>query len=599
MARFSNSPGPLLSEAISYAFGRSAASTPRLEPVPAGAKWFPRALALVCLVFALLVPVRAAHAGNSYTWSGQGDGSTFSDAANWSPSGVPTDGDVITVAQLPGGPAYVENTPSISLAQVNLGTGGHLYGAGVLTVDTFGWSGGTLGMDLTVTTEMSVSGTGSNNIKAANKTLLYPNQRVTLTTQGISNFLDDGELLLSYANWVNDGTANLGNALVSGGGCCVNPNQLVNHGTLSSAGATLQYLRLDETATGVISGGDLILDSGDHIVRGGSINAGADLKSQSSVVTLTGGVTTLGGTLTIDGSSEIWQAGTLQGTGLVRWLQGTIYATLTVNAPFEASGSGTKTVNSTPGRGGGTLVLQKASTVMPPAGSSLTLASAGGTVATLRNQGTLTLKSGSIMGAGCCTLAPVVNNVGTIVANPGAGNTVGLLNLAARSSGKITAKSGTLAFSGVAPSITGGTFTLGGGAVSVPSSTPLTLTGGKLAGSGTVHGPVTNTAGTVAPGGSAIGTLTVDAYQQASGATLAIQVATLTSADRLVVTGAAALGGTLAVTKKGTATVAPGTIPVLAAGSLTGTFAQVTGLGLLGSGWRVVYTSTGVRLVKP
>jgi hypothetical protein len=563
--------------------------TRRLETMPAAAKWIAGALA--CLVFALpFASVGPAAASTTYTWTGQGDGFSFGSPANWSPSGVPADGDAIEVARLDGGPAHVEGTPSISLLAVTLGEGGSLYGAGLLTTTQFNWTGGTLGIDLTVTGPMIVSG---SDLKAANKTLHHTG-RVTLTAQGVTTVSGSGELLLSFADLVNEGTMSLGNALVSGGGCCSDPNSLVNLGTLSSAGAVLQFLRLDETATGEISGGNLILDSGDHLLRGGSIDGGATLSSQASKVTLTGGVTTLGGTLSIDGSSQLWGSGTLQGPGLVRWLQGTIYASLTVNAGFEASGSGTKTVNGTPGRGGGTLVLQKASTVSTP----VTLSSAGG-VATLRNQGTLTLTSASITGASCCTTPPVVNNAGTIVADPGAGNTAGLLNLATRSSGQVLAKSGTLAFSGVAPTITGGTFTLGGGDVSVPSSAPLTLTGGRLSGQGTVHGPVKNTAGRVTPGGTAIGSLTVDAYQQASGATLGIQVASLTSADRLVVTGAAALGGTLAVSKLGTATVRPGTITVLTAASRTGTFAHLTGLAQLGSGWRVVLNATGVRLVKP
>jgi hypothetical protein len=568
--------------------------TRRLETMPAVARFI--AGVLVCVVFALpLASAPPAGASTTYTWNGQGDGFTFGNAANWSPAGVPADGDAIEVARLPGGPAHVEQTPSISLAAVTLGEGGSLYGPGVLTTGQFTWTGGTLGIDLTVTGPMTVSG---SDLKAANKTLLHQG-RVTITAQGLTTFIGDGELLLSYAVLVNEGTMNLGDALVSGGGCCTDPNSLVNLGTLSSAGAVLQFLRLDQAGTGEISGGDLVLDRGDHLLRGGSIDGGANLSSQGSVLTLTGGVTALGGTLTIDGSSAIWGSGTLRGPGLVRWLQGTIYASLTVNAAFEASGSGTKTVNSTPGRGGGNLVLQGVSTVMTPAAASLTLASAGGAVATLRNESTLTLKSGSITGAGCCTAAPVVNNVGTIVADPGAGNTVGLLNLAARSSGRVQTKSGTLAFSGVAPAITGGTFTLAGGDVSVPSSAPLTLMGGRLSGQGTVHGPVKNTAGTVTPGGSAIGRITLDAYQQASGATLGIQVASLTTADRLVVTGAAALGGTLAVAKLGTATVQRGTVTVMTARSRTGTFTHVTGLAQLGSGWRVALTSTGVRLVKP
>jgi hypothetical protein len=85
-------------------------------------------------------------------------------------------------------------------------------------------------------------------------------------------------------------------------------------------------------------------------------------------------------------------------------------------------------------------------------------------------------------------------------------------------------KSGTLAFAGVAPVINGGSFALSGGAVTVPASRPLTLSGGRLSGVGVVHGPVRNTAGVVAPGGAAIGTITVGTFQQGTGGRLEVQV---------------------------------------------------------------------------
>ena len=76
-------------------------------------------------------------------------------------------------------------------------------------------------------------------------------------------------------------------------------------------------------------------------------------------------------------------------------------------------------------------------------------------------------------------------------------------------------------------------------------------------------------------------------------------MSTRTSADRLIVSGKATLAGTLAIAKLGTATVAPGTIPLLTATTRQGTFASVSGLGTLGSGWRVAYAAAAVRLVKP
>ena len=78
----------------------------------------------------------------------------------------------------------------------------------------------------------------------------------------------------------------------------------------------------------------------------------------------------------------------------------------------------------------------------------------------------------------------------------------------------------------------------------------VTLNGGTLAGSGTVDGSVTNNGGTVAPGGSP-GILTITgSYTQGAGGTLRIEIDGLTVGteyDRLAVTGAASLDGTLAI----------------------------------------------------
>ena len=79
----------------------------------------------------------------------------------------------------------------------------------------------------------------------------------------------------------------------------------------------------------------------------------------------------------------------------------------------------------------------------------------------------------------------------------------------------------------------------------------LELSGGTLNGTGTVKGDVQNDDGIVAPGKSP-GILTVDGnFTQAAGGTLAIEIGGTTpgtGADRLVVTGIATMGGTLALT---------------------------------------------------
>ncbi len=106
------------------------------------------------------------------------------------------------------------------------------------------------------------------------------------------------------------------------------------------------------------------------------------------------------------------------------------------------------------------------------------------------------------------------------------------------------------------------------------------LAGGIFKGTGTLTGQLQNDGGTVAPGDSP-GVLTVTNFTQGPGGTLAMEIGGVTVGsenDRLVVTGTANLGGTLALTP------IFGFVPdlsfdydVLTSGSQVGTFATVTG----------------------
>ena len=104
---------------------------------------------------------------------------------------------------------------------------------------------------------------------------------------------------------------------------------------------------------------------------------------------------------------------------------------------------------------------------------------------------------------------------------------------------------------------------------------PLTMTGGTLKGTGTVRS-VMNTGGTVAPGNSP-GTLTVSGdFTQGAGGTLETELAgtAVDAFDRLVVGGAATLGGTVKVLPSFAA--APGdSFKVVQSGSRSGEFATV------------------------
>lgn len=104
------------------------------------------------------------------------------------------------------------------------------------------------------------------------------------------------------------------------------------------------------------------------------------------------------------------------------------------------------------------------------------------------------------------------------------------------------------------------------------------LNGGQLTGSGTVQGDLTNGA-TVAPSPSPATINVTGNYTQSSAGALSAQV-TSTGADKLAVTGTAALDGGLQIsTASGFTPTVGQQFQVLTGSSVSGTFATTTGLG--------------------
>ena len=122
---------------------------------------------------------------------------------------------------------------------------------------------------------------------------------------------------------------------------------------------------------------------------------------------------------------------------------------------------------------------------------------------------------------------------------------------------------------------------------------PLDLQGGSLSGVGTIYGDVSNTGASVEPGTSA-GTLTINGnYTQAAGGTLHIQLAGTGQYDRLNLSGAATLDGTLYVEPTdGFAPEVGQQFTILTCASRTGEFATVSGPG----NYDVTYNATSIVL---
>ncbi len=217
---------------------------------------------------------------------------------------------------------------------------------------------------------------------------------------------------------------------------------------------------------------------------------------------------------------------------------------------------------------------------------------APGTGQTLDFGGGLTLQPGGTLG-GTGTAGGAISNEGGAV-SPTTG-TLTLSGTLTQSSGQTAVQPGETLAIGGAHSQSGGTTTIDGAltatshAISGGTLTangtvggPVTLTAaGVLDGNGQVNGNVANQSGTVRPGNSP-GRLTVNGtYAQHANGTLQVDVAGLTAAtefDQLVVTGAATLGGTLAiVSANGFDPAVTDTFPIVTSAARTGTFATLTG----------------------
>jgi T5SS/PEP-CTERM-associated repeat protein len=220
---------------------------------------------------------------------------------------------------------------------------------------------------------------------------------------------------------------------------------------------------------------------------------------------------------------------------------------------------------------------------------------------------------GQVISSGGSVIGDYISSIGTVIVD-GAGSTwtqggdlvigngnVGSLSITSGGSmstggavnvgvAQFSISSATVDGSGSTWTITGGlnlgssdgtgTLTVrNGGLVSVGS--PLSIGAlGTLQGDGTISGTVTN-GGLVAPGAT-IGALTINGnYTQTAAGTLAIELAGQASFDRLLVSGSAALDGTIAVALSGGFTPTLGeTFSVLTFPSESGDFATYTGLSI-------------------
>jgi len=504
------------------------------------------AIAAGLLTGGLLAP-GAAFASTTESWTGGGDGHSWTDGNNWSGS-VPQNGDSVTIAPTASQVSpHVTDMPGGTSVQDLSMTNASLSGGAVTVNGDFTWSvsqgQNTLDAPLTVKGSATISGAGKKITLAQ------------MTFDGHTDVSGAGVLETEFSGAAirNAGRFELEpGASVEANACCSNPNKFISTGILAmpaSAGgtATLGFMGLSIGGTVALgSGSTLDVIAGPATFSPGAVvdNGGTLAFDLGETVKLAPGVTiSHGTTVELTGNAAFTGVGGFTGTGRFLWSGGHIEGNLDIgqSSTTTISGTGTKDMFSPNGKPI-TLTLRGHTTVSGTGPVHL------GTAANLDNKGKLTAKPGTTFEAGICCVNPDrFTNDGTLtVAASRKPTTIAYLTFLNRGTVKLT--SGKLVVDVLSYTQTSGITNLTGGSLSSPL--PVLIKGGILTGHGTVGAAVVN-GGTINPS-TTRGVLTVNgSYQQTRSGTFATVLTGTTPGRKfgqLVVTGAAKLAGTIKVT---------------------------------------------------
>jgi fibronectin-binding autotransporter adhesin len=491
------------------------------------------AAAVAAAVAALGTAAPAFAAGGvSYTWVGssqdpRADNHSWTDARNWSPNGVPGDGDSVSIAD-PNAThcvAQVDDVPTVSVVNFSITAtmcSSSITGGKLTVTGSFTWNGGTISTPTTITAGAvgTISGTNSH-ISTLSAELDVAG---TLTLAGVP---DAGASNTGGLRIVNPYVLHVlpGGTLNSAGAnavqylsCCNSPAKIVNDGTLhvSAGDLVVRAVEVDQNGTlSADSGGRLVtvgapVTAGTGATYSGTggwkISNGAKAKLSGSQTINSGFHLELGG-LDVDAGVQLGGTATLSGGGVLDWTGGTIEGNLTIAHGMTVHVSG-------PHTGNGKRFLSGQDGVSSLAASTLVNHGAvtvdqGATVLT-GNQarlvnaadGTLTLAPGTQFGTISCCNSPsrIVNN-GRLVVPSGVTTAPVLLSGVAyqASGGSTSVARGRVLRVSLAPSSLTATSITGGGALAVDAPT---AAGGTIGlGAGTVLA--------LQPGGSVDGTATI------------------------------------------------------------------------------------------
>lgn len=539
------------------------------------------------------------------------DGSpvTTSDGASYNGDGgwLLEDGTKATFA----GTQNIGSGFALELGGLTVNAGAQLGGTATLTgAGAFNWTGGTIEGNLTIAHGFAVHAAGAHTDNGkrvlSGQDGLAGNIASTFTNHGTVTF-DTGAGVLTAANAqlvnASDGRLNLAPGThFTALGCCVNPNKVINHGTLAvPTGSSTDPAWLDGVAyqsdktTSIAPGRQLLLDSAPSSLTSATVSSGGTLAVAAP--------TAVSGTINVGTNTSLQlQAGgslngtaTIGGVGTLRWIGGSTSGDVAVSATGGTSITGTVQKYVSNINGGATpskLTLKSKTTI--GAGTSVTnnVINVG--------QSTLTLAATTSIANFVDIYAGTLVNTGSLTLNAGSTGTIQRTGGPFSNHGVVTVHSGTFLHTAGYTQYSGTTNLRSGTKLTdVYTSRSITIKGGVLEGTGTINEGVMHSGGTVRPGGTGTGTLRITgAYSEGANATLAIDLSS-TARDRLAVRGAVTLQGHL--TAHNLATYAPhaGVKYTVVTGQsvVYGLTCMLTSGHNSASGhWAVSHTSTAVAL---
>ena len=466
-------------------------------------------------------------------WTGAGEGDFWNVAENWRMGTVPDGGTNVRIVDGTSTVTLSSGSYEIGILSVAAGNalsvaGGSLTILDVSTADSLSLAGGTLAV--------------ANGVSIGIGDLAYSGGALQL----------DGTAAVDRTFAWNPGAA----SAVTGEGSGI----LNLAGTSFFSGTstlTLDGITLNNT-------GDLVFSSGSLVVGG---VAGA-LFNNPGQMEVRGDLDILDG-----GGGRLVNAGTLQKNAGA--------ADSLVSLPLSNSGAVRIDTGSLTLAGGSTssgqYVIAPGGLLQLTGATPHDIAAAGEGSGAVSGGGALGISADATLSLGSdVPVSVAVINAGTLTKTGGSG--ASLFSAAVNNSGNVVAASGTMAFS-AGYTQTGGLTQLAGG----DFSGDFTLLGGLLSGEGTLSGNLENLGGTVSPGASP-GILTVGGdYTQGADAVLSMEIGGFAPGngfDRLTVSGAAVLDGTLDLTQySGFISNVDDRFEVMTYDSLSGDFAAITADG--------------------